>query len=126
MTRVQFNRQSQEGVILLEALISILIFSLGVLALVGLQGAMIKNTTESRYRAEASYIAQQRIGQLWAANPADLSTYLESNTNISALLPAGRRSVTQPSPGQFLVTVNWQLPGEPVRNLVMIANISGG
>ena len=55
---------SQQGVVLLESLIAILIFSLGVLGIVGLQAAMIKNTSEANYRADASHIARQRIGKM--------------------------------------------------------------
>ncbi len=123
------RRTAQQGVVLLEAMIAILIFSVGVLAIVGLQAVMIRNTSDSKYRADASYIAQQRVGQMWA-DPANLVNYLEANTDISALLPGGRRTVTQPVVGQFMVVVQWQLPGEPVgtppHNVTMLANIAGG
>jgi type IV pilus assembly protein PilV len=119
------QRSTQQGVVLLEAMIAILIFSVGVLAIVGLQAAMIKNTAESKYRADASYIAQQRIGAMWA-DPGNLVNYLEANTDISSLLPNGRRTVTQPVVGQFLVRVTWQAPGEAPHNLVNLANITGG
>ena len=101
----------QAGSVLLEAMIAILIFSMGVLAIVGLQAAMIKNTADSKYRIDASYIAQQRIGVMWS-DPANLATYLEADTDISNLLPGGRRTVTQPVAGQFTVTVGWTEPGE--------------
>jgi len=119
--------KSQQGVVLLEVLIAILIFSIGVLAIVGLQANMIQNTAEAKYRSEASYIAQVRIGQMWA-DPANLATYLETNTDISALLPAGTRTVTQPSPGQFTVTVTWQAPGanSTAHNFTTTARITGG
>ena len=107
----QPTQLSQQGVVLVEAMIAILIFSMGVLAIVGLQAAMIKNTADSKYRADASYIGQQRIGQMWA-DPDNLATYLEANTDISALLPGGARTVTQLAVGQFLVTVGWTAPGE--------------
>ena len=116
---------AQQGVVLLEALIAILIFSVGVLAIVGLQAAMIRNTSDSKYRADASYIAQQRIGAMWA-DPGNLVNYLEANTDISSLLPSGRRTVTQPVVGQFVVTVTWQLPGDTPHNLVAVASITGG
>lgn len=115
----------EQGVVLLESLIAILVFSLGVLGIVGLQAAMIKNTSESKYRSEASYIAQQRIGQMWA-DPGNLGDYLEENTDISELLPSGTRSVTQPSAGTFLITVRWQQPGEPAHNFTTTASIAGG
>lgn len=105
----------QTGSILLEAMIAILIFSMGVLAIVGLQAAMIKNTADSKYRLDASYIAQQRIGQIWAdPDPTRVGyvSFVEANTDISNLLPGGRRTVTQPVAGQFTVTVGWTEPGE--------------
>ena len=115
----------QHGVVLLETLIAILIFSLGVLGIVGLQATMIKNTSEAKYRSEASYIAQQRIGQMWS-DPANLINYLEANTDISGLLPNGRRTVTQPVAGRFIITVTWQQPGEPLHNFTTTASIAGG
>src|SRR4030065_2469564 len=104
-------KSAQQGVVLVEAMIAILIFSMGVLAVVGLQAAMIKNTADSKYRADASYIAQQKIGQMWA-NPDNLATYLEANTDISALLPGGARTVPRLGGGGVLVTVGWTAPGE--------------
>lgn len=105
------NRPRQQGVALLEALIAILIFSFGVLGIVGLQATMVTNTTDAKYRADASYIAQQRIGQMWA-DPANAVGYLEADTDISDRLPGGLRTVTQPVAGQFQVTVGWTAPGE--------------
>ena len=55
----------QQGAILLEALIAVLIFSFGLLALAGLQTVMIKNTDDAKYRAEATFIAQQKLGEIW-------------------------------------------------------------
>jgi type IV pilus assembly protein PilV len=127
MAKQSVPKSAQEGVALLEAMIAILIFSIGILAIVGLQAAMIKNTAEAQYRAEASYIAQARIGQMWA-DPDNLASYLEANTDISALLPNGRRTVTQPTAGEFVVTVTWQQPGPSAvtRTFVTTARITGG
>ena len=118
-------KSAQRGVILIEVMVAILIFSVGVLALVGLQATMIKNTADSKYRSEASYIAQSRIGQIWS-DPDNAATYVEANTNISALLPGGTRTVTQPVPGQFTVTVTWLVPGQTVHNFTTTARVTGG
>jgi type IV pilus assembly protein PilV len=104
-------KSAQQGVILIEVMVAILIFSVGVLALVGLQATMIKNTAASKYRSEAGYIAQSRIGQIWA-DPDNAATYVETATPIPTLLPSGQRTVTQPTPGQFTVTVGWTAPAE--------------
>lgn len=119
------TKSVQQGAVLVEAMIAILIFSMGVLAIVGLQAAMVKNTADAKYRADASYIAQQRIGVMWS-DPGNLASYLEANTDISALLPGGTRTVTQPVAGQFVVTVTWQQPGESLHNFTTTATITGG
>jgi type IV pilus assembly protein PilV len=58
-------RGPQKGVMLIEALIAILIFSIGILAVVGMQGVAIKNVSESRSRSEAAFLAQALIAQMW-------------------------------------------------------------
>lgn len=123
--KISSAKSAQQGVVLVEAMIAILIFSMGVLAVVGLQAAMVKNTADSKYRADASYIAQQRIGLMWS-DPGNLVSYLEADTDISTLLPGGRRTVTQPVAGQFVITVTWQQPGEAQHNYTTTATIIGG
>lgn len=58
----------QAGSMLLEGLISILLFSIGILAIVGLQAASIKMVGDAKYRSDASLLADQLIGQMWASN----------------------------------------------------------
>lgn len=59
---------------LLEALIGILIFSLGILALVGMQATALRATTDARDRTEASHLASQVVGELWL-DRANLANY---------------------------------------------------
>ena len=61
----QLLRNPQQGVMLIEALIAILIFSIGILAVVGMQGMAIKTVTESRSRSEAAFFASQLLSQMW-------------------------------------------------------------
>lgn len=117
-------KSAQQGVVLIEAMTAILIFSMGVLAVVGLQAAMIKNTADSEFRTDASYIAQQRIGQMWL-DSNNLTAYVENATNISTLLPNGTRTTAQ-SGVQFTVTVAWQQPGQAQHSFTTTASISGG
>ncbi|MDR7269014.1 type IV pilus assembly protein PilV [Pelomonas saccharophila] len=62
------HRRSQSGVLLLEVLIALLIFSLGVLGLVGLQANAIKQSGQSKYRIDATLLANELIGQMWVAD----------------------------------------------------------
>ena len=104
---------AQKGLVLLESLVAFLVFSLAVLALVGLQATMIKNAGDAKYRAEASFIAQSKVSELWG-DPSNIAGGAHSiaNQNISNLLPGGLLTISVPVNGQFTVTVGWTAPGE--------------
>jgi type IV pilus assembly protein PilV len=67
-------RAAQRGGLLLEALIGILLFSIGILAVVALQASATKAVTEAKFRSDASFLADQLVGQIWA-NRANATTY---------------------------------------------------
>jgi type IV pilus assembly protein PilV len=71
-------RTQQTGAYLLEALVGILIFSLGVLGIVGLQAASLRTTTDNSLRAEAVFAATQLMGQMWADVQGNLVTNYSS------------------------------------------------
>jgi type IV pilus assembly protein PilV len=106
----------QSGVVLLEALIAILIFSLGILAVIGLQAQSIRNSAEAKFRADASYLANQLIGRMWA-DRANIASYAfrPTGTNCSfsgtttayAERDAWVTSVTRTLPGA--TTANQQI-----------------
>jgi type IV pilus assembly protein PilV len=114
--------KNQQGSVLIEALISVLIFSMGILALVGLQSAMLKNTTDSRFRAEASFIAQQRLGEMWA-DPDNLGNFVVANQAVPTL-PNGTRTVTVGANRVVTVTVGWQAPGMDAHRYAASTHIS--
>jgi len=63
--KLRIIKKMQQGSMLLEALIGILIFSMGILAMVGLQAAAISSVTEAKYRSDAAFFANQIIGEMW-------------------------------------------------------------
>lgn len=75
MKRPAASLHRQGGAYLLEALIGILIFALGVLGIVGLQAASLHTTADSQLRAEAVFAANQLIGQMWTDDEANLINY---------------------------------------------------
>lgn len=109
---------TQQGVVLIEALIAILIFSMGILALVGLQAAMIKNTTENKFRADASFIAQETLGRVWTeADHANLANFIDTyQVNITDRLPGGAVNLTLGNRGLVTARVTWQSPGGDAHN----------
>ncbi len=114
----------QKGIALLEALIAILIFSFGVLGIVGLQGAMVKGTTQSKFRSDASYIAERRISMMWA-DSANLAGFVETNTAVAELPGGTRTTVVNNVTGEVTVTVRWTVPGEPQHRHVANAFVVG-
>ena len=69
--------KSQDGFFLLEALIAILIFSLGILGMVGLGGAAIAAQSDAQYRTEAANYANEMASQIaLSVNRADMANSL--------------------------------------------------
>jgi type IV pilus assembly protein PilV len=133
----------QRGVMLLEALVGILIFSIGILAMLGMQAIGMRNTIETKYRSEASYLANQIVGTMWVDRAA-LANYTDGGAGttdrtewvakVQATLP---QAATYPpsivvNGAAVTVTVRWLRPGEAagasdvnVSRHVVIAQING-
>lgn len=148
-TARQFRKQ--QGAMLLEALIAILIFSMGILAIVGLQATSVKLSGDAKYRSEASLLVNQLIGQMWVSNrtPAALqanfqggagnngaayTAWLTAVQNAQTGLPGSAanppRVVIVPQVGAtttsslVTITIWWQAPNEPfAHNYVAVAQI---
>lgn len=129
------KRHAQSGMMLLEALIAILIFAVGILGIVGLQATAIKQGTDARYRSEAAMLVNQLIGQMWLTdgNPATLvAQFTDTGTSnqyttwaqtVAATLPVPENPDPKPptvdvttnvgaSQGTVTVTVYWQSPSD--------------
>lgn len=118
-------KKSQKGAVLLEALIAVVLFSFGILALTGLQAAMIKNTDDAKYRAEASFIAQQKISEIWInGNNTNLASYALTDSPVPQL-PNGKTSVTVSANRELTVTVNWTMPGGTEHTYLANARVEG-
>lgn len=99
---------NQKGSVLLEALIAILIFSFGILAISGLQGAMMKSTADSTFRSEASYIVQRKMGEL-LSNPNQIGIRTETSSDFPPLirLPNATLATNALSNGRIQFIVTW-------------------
>ena len=96
--------QGQSGVVLIEALLGILIFSIGILALIGMQSVAVKNTTDARYRTEAAYLASSVVSQM-RLDMANIALYPDSNTGSYAPRTDWRNQVEATLPGINIATV---------------------
>jgi type IV pilus assembly protein PilV len=124
--------RAQRGSFLLEALISVLIVALGLLGLIALQARAIQNVDDAQYRAEAAYLANALLGQMWVHDPtklvADFATggganYVEFKAWAAQRLPGANIALNAPKvdiqPGltpqasDVRIQLFWQPPGEP-------------
>ncbi|OOG57271.1 hypothetical protein [Rhodanobacter sp. C03] len=70
-----FGRRSPSGFVLLDAVIAILIFSIGILGMVALQGTAVKLAGDAKHRSDAAMLADQVIAQMWGDNLGVGSTF---------------------------------------------------
>lgn len=106
MTRVNGPRQ-QTGVMLLEALIAILIFSVGILAIVGMQANAVQDMSEAKYRTEASFLANRVIADMWSGMGISST---QANTNLAQFAYGGSGAVPDMI-ADWVNTVQERLPG---------------
>lgn len=131
------SRRSQHGAMLVEALMAVLVFSLGVLGIVGLQAQSIRHVNDAQYRGEAIFLANALVAQMWAddrsaTDPGYLKATYEDGSGgpgyaafkemvrrlPGADLSGNAPTVTVaagPTPTSSVVTVTvfWQAPGDP-------------
>jgi type IV pilus assembly protein PilV len=122
----------QEGVMLIEALVAILLFTLGIVAVMGLQANSILQVAQSKYRTDASYLANQIIGQMWV-DQANIASYTSAGGNaqrtrwdavVGSTLPSGTGTIARAG-SSVTVTVQWKAPDDAVtHNYIAVANIN--
>jgi len=127
----------QSGILLLEGLIAILIFSLGILAVVGMQAMAVKQVTDAQYRSQASMLANQLLGKMWVSSRNTATLQNDFNTGGTEYTSWLNNSVATTLPGVatypptvnvsgtnlVTVTVNWAPPGSDKHSYVTIAQI---
>lgn len=135
ISNLKISSIKQRGSVILEGMIAILIFSIGILAVVGLQGVSIKNVAGAKHRADASLLANQIIGQMWLADKTTASLQTNFNSPAGAKYLIWTSSVQLALPGvvsavglttfpiitidgnnEAIITIKWQSPGETVPN----------
>lgn len=113
------------GIVLIDALIAIVIFSIGILGMVSLQAAAVKMAGDAKYRGDAAMFADQIIAQMWGDDPKNLkTTYDTSGTKykawagaIAKILPGvddttNVPTITVGTNNLVTVTVNWKSPND--------------
>ena len=150
--KLRVGPPDQQGIVLLEALIGLLIFAVGILGLIGLQAASVKQAAAAEYRSTAALQANDLISRMWVSDRTadalkaqyaspDAAGYSAWASQWQSALPGADIAANAPTvtftmvdggglpdlatkSSQVTVVVYWQAPGEKDRhNYTVVAQL---
>ncbi len=111
------RRHAARGFTLIEVLVSVLIFTVGILGAVGMQARLTQSTLQNGDRARASMLADEVASQMWAVRSADIANadsnfYSAWTTRVgnpaTSGLPQGTGAVSYSTTTKVsLITITW-------------------
>jgi type IV pilus assembly protein PilV len=96
---------------MVEVLVSVLLFSVGIIGLLRALEVSIKDAGEIQYRATAATLADETLGRMWV-DRANWAGYVVTDAPLGEL-PNGLQTVTVDG-DVVTITISWQAPGVPV------------
>jgi type IV pilus assembly protein PilV len=112
------SKNSQQGILLIEVMLAILIFSFGILGLVGLQVIATQNSLNAENRTRASLLANELVSQMWLNKTTSLPSSVvtawsnrvaSSDATLNTYLPNAAGSVVvNATTAAATVTVTWK------------------
>jgi type IV pilus assembly protein PilV len=142
-------KRYQSGGGLIEGLMSLVVLSIGILGLIGMQATLIQENGESRVRMQAGFYATSVLGMA-GANPENVGCFIVNSAQsavcvspdaqtqasswvqqVTAALPGAAGVPPQVAydnaSGQLTVTLRWQMRGDNmVHNYVSATQVSTG
>ena len=125
----------QKGVMLLEALIALLVFALGILGLVGAQVTAQSMSLDAKYRAEAAMHADRLVSQMWSGDRSNANLVAQYSTGgdkydawlaqvtaagtglAGATLTGNEPTVAIDANNNVIITLRWQGPQEKAAHI---------
>ncbi len=114
-------RPTSKGFSLIEVLVAMTIFSVGLLGLLGMYARSVTGYSDAKYRTDAALLADSLINDIWV-NRANMASYAYNGgtaspavqlwlNDVQSSLPNGNATVTVGGvPVQVNVTVTWAPP----------------
>jgi type IV pilus assembly protein PilV len=146
--------RSTAGFALIEVMVAVLLFAIGILGIVGLQASMLQTQTDSKVRAEAANLVDEVAALMWSEvnkgkpAPATLANIVQFKagacagdptcngwlTKLRATLPGGTldqlsfdETITDSSDanyGQVTIQLSWTLPNGAAHKYITTFNVS--
>lgn len=107
--RASRPRRRQRGFSMVEVLVAVFIFAVGVLGLVRLQASAVKMSTDARQRAEATFLADQLLARMLVSDPSAAAAFQHRPGGTTACAPSGASS-THPMVVDWLAQVAATFP----------------
>jgi len=111
------SRRLLRGVTMVEVLVALLVFSLGILGAVGMQARAIQLSVDSEDRSRAALMANEIVAEMWtqqtlALPPATVAAWTArlQNPQVSGLPQANAVIGAPDAAGIVTVTITWQPP----------------
>jgi type IV pilus assembly protein PilV len=111
-------RHAQTGFTLLETLVAIVIFSIGLLGVVGLQARSIQFSVDGEDRNRASLMADDIVATMWGNNIPSASLDATARTALAAGATGGPHNATAvvgapDANGVVEISITWRPPSRP-------------
>jgi type IV pilus modification protein PilV len=129
-------QSSQRGMMMIEALMAILIFSLGILGMVGVNSLAVSSQSDAQYRSDANKFATEAIQQMWVSVDRTDANSLATSLNAFQHQPGGSTCAFSGAASQSPVITSWLssvtaagsgLPGStPAMQQVLVSNLPSG
>ena len=101
-------QKNQSGMFIIEALVSILLFAVGIVAMVMVAAQGTGQVGQAKYRNDAAYLANELVGELWTNASGTAVDQTAWNTRIASLIPNGTgTAVISASGTQVDITIQW-------------------
>jgi type IV pilus assembly protein PilV len=112
------QRGAQAGFTLLETLVAIVIFSIGLLGVVGLQARSIQFSVDGEDRNRASLMADGIVATMWGNNIPSASLDAAARTSLAAGATGGPYNATAvvgvpDADGVVEIRITWRPPSRP-------------
>lgn len=109
--RARRRPAASRGVALVEVMVGLLIFLVGVLGIIGLQAKAIQFTVQAEDRSRAALMANELVAQMWAQQSTALSKddMDKWKARVAAALPGASTDVSTDT-GVTRIQIQWKSP----------------